>query len=55
MAAELAKRDAAQGLAFMHSVTVGQGILQLARDNEDARQEAQRVLQMAVEFLHRKS
>ena len=42
-------------VAFMHSVTVGQGILQLARDNEDARQEAQRVLQMAVEFLHRKS
>ena len=42
-------------VAFMHSVTVGQGILQLARDNEDARREAQRVLQMAVEFLHRKS
>ena len=42
-------------VAFRHSVTVGQGILQLARDNEDARQEAQRVLQMAVEFLHRKS
>jgi hypothetical protein len=42
-------------VAFMHSVTVGQGILQLARDNEDARQESQRVLEMAVEFLRRKS
>ena len=42
-------------VAFMHSVTVGQGILQLARDNEDARQEARRVLRMAVEFLSRKS
>jgi hypothetical protein len=41
--------------AFLHSVTVGQGILQLARDNEEARQEAHRVLQMAVEFLRRKS
>ena len=42
-------------VAFMHSVTVGQGILQLARDNEEARQEAHRILQMAVEFLRRKS
>jgi hypothetical protein len=39
----------------MHSVTVGQGILQLARDNEESRQEAKRVLQMAIEFLRRKS
>jgi len=42
-------------VAFMHSVTVGQGILQLARDNEEARQESQRVLKMAIEFLRRKS
>jgi hypothetical protein len=39
----------------MHSVTVGQGILQLARDNEEARQEARRILQMAIDFLRRKS
>jgi AcrR family transcriptional regulator len=42
-------------VAFMHSVTVGQGILQLARDNEEARKEAQRVLKMAIESLRRKS
>ena len=41
--------------AFIHAVTVGQGILQLARDNEESRQEAKRVLQMAIEFLRRKS
>ena len=42
-------------VAFIHSVTVGQGILQLARDNEESRKEAQRVLRMAVECLRRKS
>jgi AcrR family transcriptional regulator len=42
-------------VAFLHSVVVGQGILQLARDNEDAREEARRILKMAVEFLRRKS
>jgi len=42
-------------VAFLHSVTVGQGILQLARDNEESRQEAKRVLHMAIEFLRRKS
>jgi AcrR family transcriptional regulator len=42
-------------VAFLHAVTVGQGILQLARDNEESRQEAKRVLQMAIEFLRRKS
>jgi len=42
-------------VAFLHSVTVGQGILQLARDNEESRQEAKRVLQMAIELLRRKS
>ena len=38
-------------VAFMHSVVVGQGILQLARDNEEARRESRRILQMALEFL----
>ena len=42
-------------VAFLHAVVVGQGILQLARDNQDARDEARRVLRMAVEFLRRKS
>ena len=42
-------------VAFLHAVVVGQGILQLARDNEDARDEARRILKMAVGFLHRKS
>ena len=42
-------------VAFLHSVTVGQGILQLARDNEESRQEAKRVLHMAIEFLRRQS
>jgi hypothetical protein len=40
-------------VAFVHSVVVGQGILQLIRDNEEAREEARRVLGMAVEFLRR--
>jgi AcrR family transcriptional regulator len=42
-------------VAFLHAVVVGQGMLQLARDNEDARDEARRILKMAVEFLRRKS
>jgi AcrR family transcriptional regulator len=42
-------------VAFLHAVVVGQGILQLARDNEDAREEARRILRMAVDFLRRKS
>lgn len=41
--------------ALLHSVVVGQGMLQLIRDNEDAREEARRILKMAVEFLRRKS
>lgn len=40
--------------AFLHSVVVGQGILQLARDNEEARQEARRIVRMAIEFLRGK-
>lgn len=39
----------------MHSVVVGQGILQLIRDNEEARAEARRIIGMAVEFLRRQS
>jgi AcrR family transcriptional regulator len=42
-------------VAFLHAVVVGQGILQLARDNEEARDEARRILRMAVDFLRRKS
>lgn len=42
-------------VAFMHSVVVGQGILQLIRDNEEARDEARRILEMAVDFLRRQS
>jgi len=41
-------------VAFMHSVVVGQAVLQLARDNEDAHTEARRVLEMAAAFLRRK-
>lgn len=40
-------------VAFLHCVVVGQGMLQLLRDNEDARDEARRVIAMAVEFLRR--
>ena len=39
----------------MHSVVVGQAILQLARDNDDARKEERMVLGKAVEMLHRKA
>jgi AcrR family transcriptional regulator len=42
-------------VAFLHAVVVGQGILQLARDNQEAREEARRILRMAVDFLRRKS
>ena len=41
-------------VAFLHAVVVGQGILQLARDNEEARAEARRILPMAIEFLRQK-
>lgn len=56
---QMAKAGGLEGtpdeVAFLHTVTVGQGILQLARDNEEAREEAKRVLKMAIEFLRRKS
>jgi hypothetical protein len=38
-------------VAFLHCVVVGQGMLQLLRDNEDARDEARRIVGMAVESL----
>lgn len=40
-------------VAFLHCVVVGQGMLQLLRDNEEAREEARRVIGMAIDFLHR--
>jgi len=40
-------------VAFLHCVIVGQGMLQLLRDNEEARDEARRVIGMAIDFLHR--
>jgi hypothetical protein len=56
---QMAKAGGLEGtpdeVAFLHTVTVGQGILQLARDNEEAREEAKRVLKMSIEFLRRKS
>lgn len=39
---------------FMHSVVVGQAVLQLARDNDEARREARRVFENAVRFLQHK-
>ncbi|MDH3286299.1 MAG: TetR/AcrR family transcriptional regulator [Betaproteobacteria bacterium] len=41
-------------VAFMHSVVVGQAVLQLARDDDGARREARKVFGKAVEFLRRK-
>jgi len=41
-------------IAFMHSVVIGQAVLQLACDNTEARKEARKVLEMAVKFLRRK-
>lgn len=41
-------------VAFMHSVVVGQAVLQLARDNDAARQEAREVLETAVRLLRGK-
>jgi AcrR family transcriptional regulator len=57
--AQMLKAGGLQGtpdqVAFLHSVVVGQGILQLARDNEEARRESRRIVQMAIEFLRRKA
>ena len=40
-------------VAFFHSVVVGCAVLQLARDNAEARAEARDVLQMAARFIAR--
>jgi AcrR family transcriptional regulator len=42
-------------LAFMHTVVVGAAVLQLARDNAEARKEARKVLKKAVECVARRS
>jgi AcrR family transcriptional regulator len=41
-------------VAFMHSVAIGQAVLQLGRDNDEAREEARRVIEMAAGFLRRR-
>lgn len=38
-------------VAFFHSVIVGCAVLQLARDNPEAREEAREVLQLAAKFI----
>lgn len=38
-------------VAFLHSVVIGQAVLQLARDDEASRKEARNVLAMAAGFL----
>jgi hypothetical protein len=40
-------------VAFMHTVVVGAAVLQLARDNAEARNEARAVLNRAVEYLRK--
>lgn len=42
-----------ESIAFFHSVIVGCAVLQLARDNPEARAEAKAVLRMAASFLAR--
>ena len=45
----------AQSVAFFHSVVVGCAVLQLARDNTEARKEARAVLRKAVQCIARRS
>jgi AcrR family transcriptional regulator len=45
----------AKDIAFMHTVVVGAAILQLARDNAEARKEARAVLRRAVQCVARRS
>lgn len=42
-------------VAFMHTVVVGAAVLQLARDNDEARREARNVIEAAVVCLRGKS
>ena len=43
----------AESVAFFHSVIVGCAVLQLARDNAEARAEAKLVLKKAASFISR--
>jgi AcrR family transcriptional regulator len=43
-----------QGMAFIHTVVVGAAVLQLARDNAEARREAREVLEKAVRCVSRR-
>lgn len=45
----------AADLAFIHTVIVGCAVLQLARDNPEARKEARAVLERAIECVARRS
>jgi AcrR family transcriptional regulator len=45
----------AEDVAFMHTVVVGAAVLQLARDNSEARKEARAVLKRAVKCVARRS
>ncbi len=47
-------RADAHDVAFMHTVVVGAAVLQLARDNAEARKEARKVLKTAVECVARR-
>jgi hypothetical protein len=38
-------------VAFFHAVVIGCAVLQLARDNAEAREEARAVLKMAAGFI----
>ncbi|MBI2315777.1 MAG: TetR/AcrR family transcriptional regulator [Betaproteobacteria bacterium] len=42
-----------ESVAFLHSVIIGCGVLQLARDNAEARTEARAVLRKAVAYVAR--
>jgi hypothetical protein len=44
---------APEDVAFLHSVVVGCAVLQLARDNDEARAEARAVLERAVALMAR--
>jgi hypothetical protein len=41
-------------MAFLHTVVVGAAVLQLARDNAEARREARAVLERAVQCISRR-
>jgi AcrR family transcriptional regulator len=43
-----------QNMAFMHTVVVGAAVLQLARDNAEARREARAVLERALRCVSRR-